>query len=90
MTPSSPSVTAPVGTLYTCRFSWGGVAVRVVFSPTANVLNVHETLPRPDGLEIVMPCEEPGDGAFQVQLRPLDALRERPEVADDRGPQKPA
>lgn len=76
--------------VYSCRFYVVGVAVRVLFSPEANVANIHETLPRPDGLEIILPCLEPGDGAFQVQLRPLENLRERAEVVDDRGTQKPA
>lgn len=76
--------------IYTCRFYVAGVAVRVVFSPEANVANIRETLPRPDGLEIVLPCLEPGDGCFQVQLRPVENLRERAEVSSNGHSQEPA
>lgn len=92
MTPSSPSVATEtqILPLRTCRFYVAGVAVRVVFCPQAEIHNIRETMPPPEGLEIVMPCEESGPGCFQVQLRPTESLLQRPEVADDRHPKQTA
>lgn len=69
--------------LRTCRFHVAGVRVRVIFCPEATVANIHETMPTPQGIEIIMASEEPGPGCFQVQLVPTEPLLERAEVAGD-------
>ncbi len=74
----------------TCRFYVGGVAVKVTFCPEADVTRIHETLPMPGRLAIVVPKEEPGLGCFQIEMRPTEALLERPEVPSDRDTKQPA
>lgn len=68
----------------TCRFYVGGIAIKVTFCPEADVTRIHETLPVPGRLAIVLPKEEAGPGCFQIEMRPVEALLERPEVTSDR------